>query len=298
MGRPKRHWIEALKSSLEKMDAQLEARGNRPLTRQAYVSCVNRFVHRVERHPAEITAAQVEEYFIHLTRERGFSASTRNQYAAALRFYFETTLGRRNLCQKVVRARTARPLPTVLSGSEVMQVLASLDSPVHRTLAMLCYGAGLRVGEACRLKVDDIDSQRMVLHVRAAKGDKDRQVALGATLLEALRSYWRWRRPRGPYLFPGNRRQPPYLSKAAFQKVLKASVEASGLDKRVTPHTLRHCYATHLIEAGTDLRTVQLLLGHSSLRSTMLYVHLTHARMQKVASPLDMLKGKEGRRFG
>ncbi len=298
MRRQKNDWTKTLRSSLKKMDAQLEARGNRPRTRQAYVSCVSRFVHRVKRRPAEITAAQVEQYFIHLTRDRGLSASTRNQYAAALRFYFETTMGRQNLCAKVVRARTSRPLPTVLSGTEVMQVLDSLDSPVHRTLAMLCYGAGLRVSEACRLKVDDIDSQRMVLHVRAAKGDKDRQVALGTTLLEALRAYWRCRRPRGPYLFPGNRRRPPYLSRAAFQKVLKASVKASGLDKQVTPHTLRHSYATHLIEAGTDLRTVQLLLGHSSLRSTMLYVHLTHARMQKVASPLDMLKGKEGRRFG
>ena len=178
------------------------------------------------------------------------------------------------------------------------QLLAGLKAPVHRTLAALCYGAGLRISEACRLKVDDIDSRRMVIHVRNGKGGKDRQVALGAALLEQLRAYWRWRRPTGTYLFPGRRRSRPYLTTAAFQKALKLSVAASGIDKPVTPHTLRHSYATHMIEAGADLRTVQLLLGHASLRSTTRYVHLTHARLQQVASPLDMLGGKEGERFG
>lgn len=294
----KNPWPPEAVETLKRMEAQLEARGLSEGTRRGYENRVGNFVRRLGVRPSEITATQVEDYFVFLTRERGLVASSRNTYGAALKFYFDKTLGRPELCKAVVTAREKRPLPTVLSGTEVKQLFASLRSPMFRTIAMVCYGAGLRCGEACRLTVDDIDSQRMVLWVREGKGGKDRQVALGKALLKALRNYWRVRRPQGRHLFPGRRREPPYVSRSAFLKALTKAVRVSGIDKPATPHTLRHSYATHLIEAGADVRTVQLFLGHASLRTTMRYIHLTHARMQRVANPLDVLTSKKVNPFG
>jgi integrase/recombinase XerD len=197
----------------------------------------------------------------------------------------------------VVKARARRKLPEVLSGREVDELLRTLRRPAHHALASLCYGAGLRVGEACGLKAKHVDSKRMIIHVHDGKGGKDRQVPLGRRLLLVLRRYYRVVRPRPPYLFPG-RGERPHLSKAAFQKALQVALRQTGITKRVTPHVLRHSYATHLIEAGADLRSVQLLLGHASLRSTTTYVHLTRARFEKLPSPLDMLGTKEGEGLG
>ena len=174
---------------------------------------------------------------------------------------------------------------------------AQFDAVTHETLAALCYGAGLRISEACQLSVADIDSARGVLHVRKTKGGKHRQVPLGKRLLSQLRAYYRSERPVGERLFPGQGRRAS-LCRAAFTEPLRRALKAAKIGKTVTAHTLRHSFATHLIEAGADLRSVQLLLGHACIGSTAIYVHLTHARLGRLPSPLDLLGTHTAKRFG
>jgi site-specific recombinase XerD len=214
-----------------------------------------------------------------------------------LRFLYRVVLQRPKDAELIPLAKNRQRLPEVLSGSEVRGVLGAFESVVHRTIALVCYGAGLRLSEACRLCVQDIDSQRGVLHVRCAKGSKDRQVTLGPALLGALREYWKARRPRGPYLFEGAVAGKP-LDVSGFQKALTAAARRAGVAKRVSPHVLRHSYATHMMEAGADLRSLQLQLGHSSVSSTIRYVHLTHARRKGLPSPLDLVLSDRGSLLG
>lgn len=286
-----------MEATLAAMEASMEVRELAAATRSAYLGAVRRFGEHHGKDPAELGRAQVEAFLLHLKQERGLVASTRNQYAAALRFLYGKTLEKPEVAAAVVKALEDKKLPEVLSGTEVRQLLGELRKPVHHALGSLCYGAGLRVGEACRLEAKDVDSKRMVIHVHHGKGRKDRQVPLSRRLLAVLRRYYGVVRPRPPYLFPG-RSGRGHLSKAAFQKALQHALRKTGITKRVTPHVLRHSYATHLIEAGADLRSVQLLLGHSSLRSTTTYVHLTRSRFDALPSPLDMLGTKEGEGLG
>lgn len=281
---------------LDTMQSAMKVRELSPLTQEAYLRHVRKLGRYYERCPSELGPDEVECYLLHLTL-LGRSASTRNQCAAALRFLYTEVLRRPRDASLLPQARTSKGLPTVLSGREVSAVLSAMPSALHTTLAMACYGAGLRVSEACRLRVADIDSKRMVLHVHSGKGRKDRQVKLSERLLRALRSYYKTRRPRGPYLFEGRTPGRPITVKA-FQKALTAALRDSQVRKRVTAHVLRHSYATHMIEAGADLRSVQLQLGHASIRSTARYVHLTHARLDTLPSPLDMLGTKRGQRLG
>jgi site-specific recombinase XerD len=167
-------------------------------------------------------------------------------------------------------------------------VLGAVEAPAPRTILMLAYGAGLRVSEACGLRIEDIDSKAMVLNVRNGKGGRDRTVMLGSRLLQTLRRYYRSTRPQGPELFPGRGKRRT-LTRAAVCKALKRALVRVKLNQRITPHTMRHCFATHLLEDGVDLRTVQILLGHASISTTTLYTHVTPARMGQVQSPLDRL---------
>jgi site-specific recombinase XerD len=170
-------------------------------------------------------------------------------------------------------------------------MFAHIPSPMHRAILFAAFGSGLRISEACRLRVDSIDRARKVLNVRSGKRNRDRTTLLGDRLLEALTAYWKVARPKGPYLFPSrNGAAGPTITRAAASIALKKAVAASGVTKRVTPHTLRHSFATHTIEGGTDLRTLQILLGHASIRSTVRYVHLTEARAGQLVSPLDKLQ--------
>lgn len=275
---------------LTRLDAEMQMLGRARLTREAYLGSVRRFGEHFRRCPSELGLDEVREYLRHLGGERGLAASSRNQVSAALQMLYVQLLGREHWVTKIPRAKTPRILPTVLSGAEVARLFGHLPASPHRPIGMLCYGAGLRVSEACGLQVQHIDSSRGILHIRNAKGQKDRQVTLGPRLLSELRSYWpRRRRCQGAYLFPG-KTAGRALSKAAFQRALKAAVAAAGLDEGVTPHTLRHSYATHMIQSGASLRAVQLQLGHASIRSTVRYVHMTHAAMSKVPSPLDALE--------
>ena len=206
----------------------------------------------------------------------------------ALRVFFTMTLQKSWAKEQIRSAKTQKKLPDVLSGQEVLRVLRAFDSIKHKTIAVLCYGAGLRINEALHLRVEDIDSARGLIHVRQGKGQKDREVPLSPRLLNSLRKYYKQYRPSGEYLFPG-RSKDEVMSKNAFAKVLKPAVRKAGISKKVSAHVFRHSYATHMIESGVDLRSVQLMLGHSSIQSTSRYIHLTHARMQRIQSPLDEL---------
>ena len=284
---------------LNKMDEQMQVRGFAAMTRKSYLRSVRKFGEHFGCCPRELGLEHVESFLWHLCREAGFHASTRNVYAAGLRFFFGTTLGHEGWARAVPLAKAPRRLPVVLSGDEVRRLLGAFRSPVHRTIATLCYGAGLRVSEACGLRVEDVDGERRRLLIRhGTKGGKHRQLPLTPRLHRQLRAYYREVRPQGPFLFPGRDSLERPITRAAFHIALTEAARVAEIGKRIGAHVLRHSYATHLIEAGADLRAVQLLLGHANLESTGLYVHLTHARQEQIPSPLDLLGTETAARFG
>lgn len=221
-------------------------------------------------------------------RERKVAPSSFNVYAGALKFLYSVTLERPEVIARMPRMRVPMPLPVVLTAVEVSQLLAALTTDKHHAMVMLAYGAGLRVSEVCKLRIDDIDPKRMLLHVRHAKRGRERYVMLSPKLLATLRAYWKASRPAGPYLFPGRDPKKLFTRNAIHRAMVKAAWRA-GITKSLSPHTLRHSFATHLLDSGTDLRTLQVLLGHASLKSTMAYLHVSPARVQSIQSPLDTL---------
>jgi site-specific recombinase XerD len=272
------------------MEADLRLRGYAEKTRVAYVRCVHAFARHCRRSPAALGEDEVRAYLTYLVDVRRIRPATQVVYAAALRFLYRVTLQQPELAARVPRPRQPQTLPTVLSVEEVGQLLGAITVPKYRALFLTCYGAGLRISEACALHVSDIDSARMLLHVRRGKGGHERYVPLSPRLLATLRAYWRRARPRGPYLFPGATPAHPLTADMA-QRVLRQVVAARALGKRVTPHTLRHCFATHLLEAGAELRTIQHLLGHHSIRSTVRYTFVSRPVLARVQRPLDGLLG-------
>lgn len=282
---------------LAKTEASMVVRGLSAKTRETYLGHLQGLAHHYRKCPSEVGVAEVEAYLLHLTTERRWSPGTRNQCASALSFFYRVVLDRPECASRIPRARGHQRLPAVLSGTEVQAVLSQFRSVVHHTLALLCYGAGLRLSEACTLCIADIDSKRGVLHIRKAKGHKDRLVTLSPRLLAALRQCWKQRRPQGPYLFEGKTPGKP-LEVSCFQKALTMAALRAGIDKTVSPHVLRHSYATHMMEAGADLRGIQLQLGHASIRTTVRYLHLTHARRKSLPSPLDLLESDHGAFLG
>ena len=282
---------------LSQFQQDMQLRGLGELTQQAYLNKVDKFGKYFGRNPRAATEKDVNRYLHHLMTEEKFTISTVNQYAAGLKLFFTVTLDKPWARERIVFARVPKKLPDVLSGTEVIRVLKAFDSIKHKTVALCCYGAGLRINEALHLKSRDIDSKRRVIVVRKGKGKKDRQVPLSPRLLHCLRDYYKRERPRGEYLFPG-RSGDGTLSKMAFAKALAPTVRKAGIGKKVTAHVFRHSYCTHLIEAGADLRSVQVLMGHGSIQSTARYVHLTNARMMKLSSPLELLGKPEGSVLG
>ncbi len=280
----------------DRMTEDMELRGLQPLTITTYLSCVRQFAKQTGRCPSELGAEDVRNFAVTLVRERKVGATRFNVYMAALRFLYVVTLRRPEVALEISRRKVPMKLPNLLSEGEVTELLRAVKNPKHRAMLMLAYGAGLRVSEICRLGTTDIDSKRMVIHVRNAKRQRERQVMLSPRLLEVLRAYWKAHRPKGPALFPGE--VGTYLTEGAVRDVFHKLTRRIGFKKRVSPHTLRHCFATHLLEAGTDLRTLQVLLGHASLRSTMHYLHVTLARVQGTKSPLDALGDLHGASSG
>jgi site-specific recombinase XerD len=239
---------------------------------------------------------EVRMYLVHRA-DAGASPSVLKMEVAALRFLYGVTLGRPEEVAEVCWPKVPQRLPVVLAGSEVERLLEAVRSPVLQIVLRTAYAAGLRVGEACRLTVGDIDSQRMLIRVREAKGGRERHVMLSEKLLGKLRAYWREVRPCGPYLFPDRTGESHICPRTVQRAARQAAVEA-GIRKRVTPHVLRHSFATHLLEAGGDIRAIQVLLGHRSIETTTRYVHVSRAHVGRLKSPLDLLGTKAGEVLG
>lgn len=264
----------------------LELRNRSPRTISCYVSHVAAFAKHFGRSPEELGPEEIRVYQLHLVHERRASWSSFNQAVCALRFLYDVTLPRDWTVTHIAYGKRPHKVPSVLSRDEVRRLLACVSRPVHRLLLTTLYAAGLRLSEGLYLQVADIDSQRMVLHIRHGKGQKERLVSLSPTLLAELRAWWRIRRPP-LWLFPGQGGDRP-LSPSVVQRACQEAARQAGLTKHATPHTLRHSYATHLLEAGLDVRTLQKLLGHSQLATTAHYTHVTDERVRGVISPLDL----------
>jgi site-specific recombinase XerD len=277
----------------ERMLADLRVRNYAPKTQRVYVQCVADFAMHFKPSPDDLGREEIREYLVYLVEQKKVSWSSFNQTASALRFFYRFTLGQEGLVPHIPYPRGERRLPTVLSPEEVRRVLDALTNIKHRAALVTAYAAGLRVSEVVALRVADIDSQRMVIHVRQSKGRKDRSVMLSAQLLELLRRYVRAVHP-WEWLFPGAVPGRP-LSVRSLQHVCARACRKAGLQKHVTMHTLRHSFATHLLEAGTDLRIIQTLLGHGSVRTTQIYTHVSTERLRNVQSPLDRLTEVGGR---
>jgi integrase/recombinase XerD len=281
---------------LAEVKKKMLLRGLAPHTVATYIPCVRRFIGQVGKPLGAVKGKDVEQYLLGMV-ERDRSPRTRNVNLAAIRFALRAWLGR-DPCREIRQAKVRRRSPEILSGSEVRRLLDATTSLKYRAVFMVAYGSGLRINEALSLETTDVDSQRMLLHVREGKTGP-RYVMMSPRVLEALRAYWRKFRPSGPRLFPGRQRQPdPHLTREAVRRVLAKAALAAGITKTVSPHTLRHSFATHLLESGADVRAVQLLLGHARLESTASYLHLTTARLRQVPSPLDLIGTERGRILG
>jgi site-specific recombinase XerD len=269
------------------MEADLRLAGYSPSTRKIYLLYARLYTKHFMRPPEKMGEDEVRAYLLHLIEERRVSRQTVRQVRAALTFLYTTTLRRavEVACLPVMRRRCR--LPEVLSGTEVSALLSAVSSPKYRAILMVLYAAGLRISEACRLRPEDIDSKRMVLHVRAGKGGRDRYTMLSARLLRHLREYWRAFRPR-EWLFTGHT-VAGHASPNTVRKVFKQALTQSGIRKQVTPHVLRHSFATHLLECGTDVTVLQALLGHGSLSATAVYTHISLDHIGRTKSPLDVL---------
>ncbi|HKI31544.1 MAG TPA: site-specific integrase [Gemmataceae bacterium] len=265
----------------------MQMRNLSPNTQRAYLRAVAAFALHYKKSPDRLSMEDVRAYLVHLVNQRHVAPSTFNQVRCALRFFYRTILGRPWALDRIVCQKEPKRLPVVLSPEEVKQLFAAARRLKTRAILMTLYAAGLRLAELVALKVSDIDSRRMAIRVCQGKGRKDRYVMLSPTLLGVLRAYWKAYRP-GDWLFPGADPHQPLAPKTVYCICLAAARRAR-LGKRVSPHTLRHSFATHLLEAGTDIRTIQALLGHRSLRTTALYTYVSLAKVVATTSPLDLL---------
>jgi site-specific recombinase XerD len=269
------------------MTEDMILRNRSPKTIRAYTGYVADFARYFHTSPDRLGPEHVRSYLLHLVQERQVSWDVYRQARLALRPFYTVTLGREWVVARIGRPKVPKELPVVLSREEMARLLDALTNPKHRALLMTAYAGGLRLSEVAGLRVADIDSARMVIHVRQGKGQKDRDVMLSPRLLAVLRDYWKLQRP-GPFLFPGRTPDRPVCPRTV-QKACARALAASGLSKHVRMHTLRHSCAGHLLESGTDLRTIQVLLGHRSFSTTARYVHVATAALQSTRSPFDDL---------
>lgn len=271
---------------------ELECRNYAPNTIRCYLRAVEEFARYFNRPPDKLGPNHIREYQAYLFRERKFQPNTVIQHLGGIRFFYIRTLKQTWSADLTPYPKKILHLPSILSREEVKRLIEAAPTPFQRTLLMALYATGLRRAELARLKITDIDSSRNVIHVQGGKGRKDRDVMLSQKLLEALREHWRsLRRKPAVWLFPGNRwhtADHPISTKVIWTACREA-VQGAGLRKEVHPHTLRHCFATHLLEDGADLRTIQILLGHHDLEETTIYLHLSEQRLNATASPLDSL---------
>src|ERR1700693_4112029 len=277
---------------------ELRRRNYAESTIDAYIHTVEHFSRHFHRSPNQLGPEHIREYQAALFTRWKLAPNTVTQRLAALRFFYVQVLKRGWSVAETRYPTKILRLPQVLSQEEVARLIDAAESPFHRILLMTLYATGARRAEAAHLKIGDIDSQRMVVHIREGKGGKDRDVMLSPTLLDALRVYWRGlRRKPTDWLFPGNRwhtASSPVTTKVLWSACQNAAERAGLAHKHIHPHTLRHCFATHLLEAGADLRTIQVLLGHRDLEVTTVYLHLSRRPLSATGSPLDALPIRGG----
>jgi len=274
----------------KRMLEELQRRNYSPSTIRPYLFAVEDFARYFGKSPDQLSQEHLRQYQLHLVNDCKLAIGTIVGRLSAIRFFFVKVLRRPYREIDLVNPKRPERLPVILSEEEVALMIESASTGYHRVILMTLYGAGLRREELCRLKVTDVDSQRMVIHVRQGKGNKDRDVTLSPRLLEVLRDYWKWRKPK-IYLFPSyqrKRREQPISARTVYYAVREAARRA-GIKKKVYPHLLRHSWATHLLERGTDLKTIQMLLGHFDLEATTIYLHLSQQHLQAVNNPVETL---------
>jgi site-specific recombinase XerD len=270
-----------------RMIEDMTVRNLSPATQRSYVHAVAKFSRFFGRSPERLELDDVRTFQVHLIAQ-GISWASLNQTVAALRFFYGVTLGHAEIPERIAYAREPRRLPEVLGPDEVVRFLEAVPSLKCRTALATAYAAGLRVSEVVTLKLADIDSSRMLIRIEQGKGGKDRYVMLSAQLLGILRTYWRLAKPRH-WLFPGRDEEHP-IDQTVLHAACRSACKAAGLAKHVTVHTLRHSFATHLLENGTDIRVIQVLLGHNQLSTTARYTQVATTTIQKTSSPLDRLR--------
>jgi integrase/recombinase XerD len=275
----------------DQMEMDMKLRRFSPKTIACYLACMKGVAKHFRKSPAELGDEEIRAYLHYLMEERKASQSVLVQTYSALKFFFANTLQKQWNAFRIPRCKQRRKLPGVLTREEVELILSATKNLKHRTILMTIYSAGLRIGEVTRLKVSDIDSGRMMIRVNEGKGLKDRYTLLGVRNLEMLRRYWKVYRPL-EWLFPGRNASDP-VSISAIQRVFKTSLEKAGIKRKASVHTLRHCFATHLLESGTDLYYIQRLLGHKSAGTTSVYLHITGKDIGKIKSPIDSSVGNQ-----
>jgi site-specific recombinase XerD len=276
---------------LEAVEQELQLRRYSPKTRKAYRGALRRFLNQLGKQPTQITAAEIRAYLLKLVDQEGVSPSYQNQTISALKFLFEQVLKHPQPLEGLPRPRQQRRLPVVMGQNTTQDILNTVDNLKHQTLLVLMYSAGLRVGEVVRLRVDDLDEERGLVRVRSGKGGKDRYTLFSRLAQRLVAAYRQAYQPR-KWLFPGAHAG-RHLTERSVQQTVVRSRRKVGLGPQVTSHTLRHSFATHLLESGIDLRYIQELLGHSSPKTTQIYTHVSRGKLGRIQSPADLLEVKQ-----
>lgn len=275
----------------KRMLEELQLRNYADFTIERYLDAVERFAKYFGKSPIQLGAEQIREYLLHLVKDKKAAPNTVHVYRAALKFLYVKTLRRPWFDELVARIRRRPKLPPVLSAEEITRILDHTTNLKHWAIIATFYSTGLRCNELRLLKVGDIDSQRMVIHVREAKGGIPRDIGLSPVLLERLRIYWRWRKPHN-WLFPSKMRPDQPMERKTIRVACSNAGRRAGINKQASPHVYRHSYATHMLEAGADLRTIQVLLGHADIQTTARYLRVSTTRIQAAPSPFDALQLK------
>lgn len=265
---------------------ELKLRNYSSKTLKSYRSCLRSFIkHFYPRHPRDLSSEDIRSYLVHKFENNKHTSATVNQAFNALRFLYVELYNKPFVIEGIPRPQKDKKLPRVLTQKEVLKIFSCVENLKHKTMLMLIYSAGLRVGESVRLKISDIDGQRKMIHLRGAKGKKDRYTLLSDAALDMLRKYYRLYKPKD-YLFEGQDAG-SHLAERSIQNVFHRAVKAAGIKKQISIHGLRHSFATHLLESGVDLRYIQELLGHNSSKTTEIYTHVSKKSLQKIVNPLD-----------
>jgi len=272
----------------QRMLEDMRIRNMSPRTQECYIWQITKFAKHFNKSPEELGIEEIRQYQLYLV-ERKTSWSVFNQTVAALRFLYLTTLQKEWKVEQIPFPKQPKRLPVILSVGEVSQLLKVVRDYRYRVILTTIYGCGLRLLEGTQLKVNDIDSSRMMVRIEQGKGKKDRYVMLSEKLLEMLRLYFKKARPSGIYLFPSKQNRDKPVHESGVQRAFQKALKTLGWKKQVSVRTLRHCFATHLLEAGMNLKTIQELMGHNSLETTQIYLHISRSSIQNLSSPLDLL---------